>query len=118
MGLYEGIKDVAKLVQKADNIDLYRQLLDLEAEALEMQDQIQKLREENSRLKAINVIQDDIIFFPDPYIMRKSDSKSICYCAACWGDKQKLIPLQKHGEGLKYMECPLCKANITKMHGD
>jgi len=24
MGLYEGIKDVAKVIQKADNVDLYR----------------------------------------------------------------------------------------------
>ena len=31
MGLYEGIKDVAKIVQQADNLELYRQLLDLSA---------------------------------------------------------------------------------------
>lgn len=31
MGLYEGIKDVAKVVQQADNIELYRQLVDLSA---------------------------------------------------------------------------------------
>ena len=37
MGLYEGIKDIANIVQKADNIDLYRQLLDLGAQALDMQ---------------------------------------------------------------------------------
>ena len=29
MSLYDGIKDVAKVIQKADNVDLYRQLLDL-----------------------------------------------------------------------------------------
>ncbi len=33
MGLYESIKDVANLVQKADNIGLYKQLLDLSAQA-------------------------------------------------------------------------------------
>lgn len=27
MGLYEGIKDVAKVVQQADNVELYKQLL-------------------------------------------------------------------------------------------
>jgi len=37
MGLYEGIKDVAKIVQQADNIDLYRQLIDLSSQALDMQ---------------------------------------------------------------------------------
>lgn len=35
MGLYEGIKDVAKVVQQADNIELYRQLLDLSAQAID-----------------------------------------------------------------------------------
>lgn len=36
MGLYEGIKDVAKVVQQADNLKLYQQLLDLSAQALDM----------------------------------------------------------------------------------
>ena len=46
MGLYEGIKDVAKVVQQADNIELYRQLLDLSAQALDLQAENSKLKEE------------------------------------------------------------------------
>ena len=56
MGLYEGIKDVAKVVQQADNIELYRQLLDLSAQALDMQAEIAKLKEENNELKRIKDI--------------------------------------------------------------
>ena len=37
MGLYDGIKDAAKVIQKADNIELYEKLLDLSAQALELQ---------------------------------------------------------------------------------
>ena len=48
MGLYEGIKDAIGLAQKADNIDLYKQLLDLGAQALERQAEITRLREENA----------------------------------------------------------------------
>lgn len=40
MGLYEGIKDVAKVVQQADNIELYRQLVDLSTQTLKMQNEI------------------------------------------------------------------------------
>ena len=47
MGLYDGIKDVAKVMQQADNIELYRQLLDLSAQALEMQAEISRLKEDN-----------------------------------------------------------------------
>lgn len=51
MGLYDGIKDVAKVVQKADNIELYQKLLDLSSQALDMQNTINLLTEENRRLK-------------------------------------------------------------------
>jgi hypothetical protein len=51
VGLYEAVKDVAKLAQQADNIDLYRRLLDLSAQALDMQDEISKLKNENAELK-------------------------------------------------------------------
>ena len=48
MGLYEGIKDVAKVIQQADNIELYRQLIDLSAQALDMQNEISRLSIENA----------------------------------------------------------------------
>ena len=37
MWLYDAMKDVAKLAQKADNIELYQRLLDLSAQALDLQ---------------------------------------------------------------------------------
>ena len=51
MGLYEGIKDVAKVVQQADNIDLYKKLLDLSAQALDQQAEIARLKAENEELR-------------------------------------------------------------------
>ena len=40
MGLYEGIKDVAGIIQKADNIELYEKLLDLGSQALDLQSEM------------------------------------------------------------------------------
>ena len=51
MGLYENIKDVANVLQKADNIELYSRLIDLSSQALDMQDELSKLRTENRDLK-------------------------------------------------------------------
>ena len=51
MSLYDGIKDVAKIVQQADNIDLYKRLLDLSAQALDLQAENARLKEENAELK-------------------------------------------------------------------
>ena len=118
MGLYEGIKDAISLAQKVDNIDLIRKLLDLGSDALDMQAKIQTLSEENATLKAYNNLSDDIEYYPDPYITRKSDDKNIRYCAACWADKQKLVVLQRDREKDRYMNCPLCKTYITKVFDD
>ena len=61
MGLYEGIKDVAKVVQQADNIELYRQLVDLSAQALEMQNEINRLTAENTELRKKDPVLTDEI---------------------------------------------------------
>ena len=62
MGLYEGIKDVAKVVQQADNIELYRQLLDLSAQALDLQAENSKLKEEIADLKKAKLAESDIVW--------------------------------------------------------
>ena len=62
MGLYEGIKDVAKVVQQAYNVDLYKKLLDLSAQALDMKAEIAELKEENIQLKKEKEQSDDIVY--------------------------------------------------------
>lgn len=44
MSLYEGIKDDAKVMQKSDNVELYKELLDLSSQALAMQAEITRLK--------------------------------------------------------------------------
>ncbi|WP_297957116.1 hypothetical protein [uncultured Ruminococcus sp.] len=97
MGLYEGIKDAIGLAQKADNADLIKQLLDLGAQALEMQDEIRKLKEENEELKKANDIESRIIMHKENYITLKDDAEEIHYCSNCWGLNHKLIPKTETG---------------------
>jgi len=91
MGLYEGIKDAIGLAQKADNADLIKQLLDLGAQALEMQDEIRKLKEENAELKKRNDLESRIIRHKDSFLTLRGDNEEIEYCPICWGYEGKLI---------------------------
>ncbi len=94
MGLYEGIKDVAGIVQKADNIELYKQLLDLGSQALDMQNEIMQLRNENKELKdELNQKKRVIRHKNALYITLEGDEDQIHYCSTCWGSKGKLIQL-------------------------
>lgn len=118
MSLYEGIKDVAKIVQQADNIELYKQLLDLGAQALDMQSEISRLRAENEDLRKEKSQRDDIVYHQNkqvdellcehPYITLKSDAEGIRYCAICWGRDKKLIPLYDE------LNCLVCLENRGK----
>ena len=113
MSFYEAFRDAMNMAQKADNIELYRQLLDLGAQALDLQAEVARLREENAELKKSNDLEADIEFYVDAYVTRKTDLKPIKYCAACWVDKKKLVPVQKQLYN-NYL-CPLCKAKIVDL---
>lgn len=110
MGLYDALKDAVNLAQKADNIELYRQLLDLSAQALDLQAEVAKLREENAELKKAKDLESEIEYYVDSFVTKKSDTKPIKYCAACWADKKVLVPMQPYDKGA--YRCPLCTVRI------
>lgn len=107
---YDMLKDVLDLAQKIDNRELYKQLLDLGSKALELQNENARLMAENIELKRARNLEDDLVYYPIPYLTKKSDTKDIKYCAACWGTNKILIPLQKMRE--KKFMCSVCKAYI------
>lgn len=107
MGLYEAFKDAISVAQKADNVELYRQLLDLSAQALDMQAEIARLKEENAELRKRRDVASEIIRHDEPCITLKNDSKNLFYCSHCWDSQQLLIQLNCHDNGT--FECPHCK---------
>lgn len=109
MGLYDAMKDAVNLAQKADNIELYRQLLDLSAQALDLQAEVAKLREENNELKRKQDISKKIIRHEEPCITIEGDDLSLYYCSHCWDAEQMLIQLNCKTNGI--FECSHCHTN-------
>lgn len=106
MGLYEGIKDVAKVIQQADNVELYRQLIELSAQALDMQNEITRLTNENLELKKSKDLANSVERHSEPYITLKGDTEQILYCSHCWDYEQKLIQVKLYDTG--NFECTHC----------
>jgi thymidine phosphorylase len=109
MGLFNEIKDVANVLQQAGNIDLYKQVLGLCEQALEMQNKIACLQNENDNLKKELKIKDDIERQDNfnLFITLKNDNKKIKYCSHCWDAERKLIQIQCLYTGTSC--CPYCK---------
>ena len=106
MGLYEGIKEAAKILQKADNIELYQKLIDLSKEALDLQNEVNQLHKENTELKEQQELSMVIVRHKEPVVTRKDDKIEIYYCAHCWDNEKKLIQVSTSEDGT--FNCPHC----------
>jgi regulator of replication initiation timing len=112
MSLIDEIKSIAGVIQKVDNIELYRKILDLQAEALELIEQNSSLRAENIRLKEINKIQSNLVFKGNKYWLKKEESKMEGpYCSKCWDSNNKLLRMHDLDD---YFHCPECKTIVYK----
>lgn len=107
MAIYDAVKDLLKTAQKADNIELYKQLLDLGQQALDMQDEIIKLRNELSTLKKKSDLEDRIIRHKNLYITLREDKSNTVYCSHCWDNDRKLIQVAVENSGA--FSCPKCR---------
>lgn len=106
MSLYDAFKDAISVAQKADNVELYRQLLDLSAQALDLQAEVARLREENLELKKSKDISEKIIRHEEPVITIDRDDNALYYCSHCWDSEHKLIQINCHKDGT--FNCPHC----------
>ena len=108
MSFYDAFKDAVNMAQKADNIELYRQLLDLSAQALELQAEVARLKEENADLRKRRDVASKVIRHEEPCITLDGDEKNRYYCSHCWDSQQLLIQLNCHANGT--FECSHCGA--------
>ena len=91
MSIYEGLKDAINIAQKADNIDLYKKLLDLSKDALDLK--LKSAKQLDERIEYHKLEEVDTLHTEYPYITLKDDPLRIRYCAICWGRDKKLIQL-------------------------
>lgn len=114
MGLYEGIKDIAKVLQQADNIELYKKLLDLGSQALDMQSEIFNLQKENEELKKELFQKKRIIRHKSLYISLENEQQGIVYCSSCYGKDNKFIQMFDYDKD--YYQCPVCHTYAHKQN--
>ncbi|MDP8247044.1 MAG: hypothetical protein P9M00_02815 [Candidatus Tritonobacter lacicola] len=112
MDIIERIKDVASLVKKYNDADLYREIIDLEAEALALAKVNLDLQRENMELKdKLRVIKG--LKFKRPLYYAEDDE--VPYCPVCWEKDQKQIHLQCIEHTVRY-RCLVCDSyfNLEK----
>ena len=84
MSILDTAKDVVELVQKADNIDLYRHVLDLQGEIMELRQDNRTLRDEIADLGREHEISASLVFESNTCNRVDAGQKIGPYCALCW----------------------------------
>ena len=115
MGLIESIKTVAEVLQKADNIPVYKEVINLQKDAIELVEENNQLKREIKQYKDILDIRGQIIYDKNAYWLPVEKTKDGPYCSKCWDDENKLIRLN-HSNGQNY-NCPKC-TNAIKIRGE
>jgi hypothetical protein len=108
MSIIENAKEIADLIKKAGNVDLYRKIVDLEAEIVDL------IRMKNTQESAIEDLKKklgakDSLRFKEPFYYMDGDE--VPFCPKCWESKQKTIHLIRthisNDRGTRY-DCPEC----------
>jgi hypothetical protein len=76
---------------------IYDQIIDSRAAAVDAQEEIRKLKEEMRALTDKSQLEKDLTFDGDVYWMKNDDFP---YCPLCWGSDSKLVRLQNYSTDL------------------
>ena len=113
MGIIELARDAVKIVKQIDNIELYRKILDLQAEAQVLTDQ---LREKEIKIKSLEralELKDNIVLKGSAYYTMNEDGtlKDGPFCTKCFDVDHIVCRIVKKGKiGRHYLVmCQRCK---------
>ena len=110
MGIIENAKDAVKLVQKIDNIELYRKILDLQSEAIELIEESKLKDEKIAKLKKALKVKGKMICKDSAYYLTNDKGGIIDgpFCTKCFDVDQdciRIVAHTTHGE----VKCLKCK---------
>ncbi|WKZ32125.1 MAG: hypothetical protein QY316_09420 [Thermodesulfobacteriota bacterium] len=115
MGILENAKDVVKLVKEIDNIELYRKILDLQSELMDVLQELGELKKENASLKELLERRESLKYENNAYWRDLNGKKEGPFCATCHDTKELLVRLHYvNGDGIiePYHVCRSCGTSI------
>ena len=113
MSIVDNAKEIASLVKKIGDVELYRKIVELEGEIIELTRTNRELEDNLSNLSRSQDIIETLKFDSPFYISENGDE---LYCARCIESEQIAIHLADTGnKNLRrsIWECPQCKSQYV-----
>jgi len=109
MGIIENFKDVLKLADAANNLDLYKKLAELQTSVLGLQEENRELKDRVGHLSEKLSLKEKMHFTP-PFYYQEGDKNP--FCSACFDGKDHLairVVFFHDTETQTRWDCPVCK---------
>jgi len=116
MSLIDNAKEIADLVKKMGDIELYRKIVALEGEIIDLTRKVRSLEDENAALQRNLAKQKKVVFTP-PFFLDQDAGQSCC--PHCWQNDEKLIYVvgpNKIGS-ISVYTCPTCRRFYREQNG-
>lgn len=105
MGVVDNVREIADLVKKVGDVPLYRKIVDLEGEVLDLTRRNRELEHSMEELRESLRFTEELKFRA-PFYWVIGDGTP--YCPKCWEDRKKAIHLQLLNPANQYYRCPVC----------
>jgi len=110
MGIIDNFKDLFKVADTVNNIELYKKLS-------ELQTAVFALEEENRSLKEQLNIKNNLTFEDEQYWLNKNGQKEGPFCNVCWDIDSKLVRMvTSEFYGVKSYVCDYCTRHRSRGH--
>ena len=109
MGLYEAIKDGVEVARKADNIEVMKQLLDAQKEALDLFEENRALKDRIRALEEKQQIQGSLKFRDNKYWREEGGTSDGPFCTTCWDIEGRLVRMHNSPSSSRdWVYCDWC----------
>ena len=106
MGVIENVGNIAELVKKIGDIELYKKILALETEVRELTRDKRRADDKVEELERMLTFSKELSF-KAPFYYTKGDATP--YRPGCWESKSIAIHVTQHQQYTHLRQCPSCK---------
>jgi hypothetical protein len=108
--IVDHVKEIATLIQKYQDQELYQKIVDLRDEVFELRESNLELKEQVRKLTERQNLQDQLVREGNDYYRQHPNKGKLGpYCSTCWDADGKLIHLTDMGG---YTHCFICASRI------
>jgi len=119
VGIIENFKDVLKLADAANNLDLYKKLAELQNSVFGLQEENRELKDQLGRLTDQLSTQQSLKHDGERYWSEKDGKRDGPFCSVCWDVDKKLVRMRGYRtvSGVRDYVCDYCGRHRGKAGG-